>query len=165
MFSDHLSQTENWAVTLTILLLMGVSLFCHIAAHLYAARIRQDKKPKELAIFIFGDAAQSWPMAVSAGNEMLIASAGPLTNILLSGIAYLLWNRQLNIFFNLIALFIWVFNGWLFIINFLPAFPMDGGRIMRAGFRGFSTSPSAATILIRRFGFVIVLALSVWEVI
>src|ERR1700690_4529922 len=69
MFSQHLSQAENWAATLTILLLMGASLFCHIAAHLYTARIRQDKKPKELAIFIFGDAAQSWPLAATAWNE------------------------------------------------------------------------------------------------
>ena len=165
MFSEHLSQAENWLVTLAILLLMGGSVFCHIGAHLYVARIRQDKKPKELAIFIFGDAAQSWPLAASAWNEIVTASAGPLTNILFSGIACLLWNRQLNIYINLIALFMCVFNGWLFIINLLPAFPMDGGRIIRASLQGVITPPCSVTILIRRFGFVIALALTGWGII
>src|ERR1700690_740183 len=98
LFSEHLSQVENWAVTLTILLLMGVSLVCHILAHLYAARIMHDKTPNKTTLFIFGDAAQGWPMAAFAWKEFLIASAGPLTNILLSGLAYLLWNAQIDVF-------------------------------------------------------------------
>ncbi len=104
-------------------------------------------------------------MAASAWNEILIASAGPFTNILLSGLAYLLWNAQINVFLNLIALFICVFNVWLFIINLLPAFPMDGGRIIRAGLQGVITPPSSVTILIRRFGFIIALALTGWGII
>jgi len=165
LFSEHLSQAENWAVTLTILLLIGVSLYCHALAHLYAARIRHDKTPNEMAVFIFGDAAQSWPMASSVWNEILIASAGPLANILLSGLAYLLWNAQLNIFLNLITLFIFVFNGWLIAINFLPAIPMDGGRIIRACLHGLIASPSSAIVLNRRIGFIIVLALTGWGII
>jgi Lon-like protease len=164
LFSEHLSQTENWAVTLTILVLMGVSLYCHTLAHLYAARLRQDKTPKEMTFFIFGDAAQSWPVAATAWNELLLVSAGPLANILVSGLAFLLWNAQLNIFLNLVALFIFVFNGWLFIINLLPAFPMDGGRIIRASLQDLIAPPSSATILIRRFGFIIALVLTGWGI-
>ena len=165
LFSEHLSQAENWAVTLTILLLICVSLYCHALAHLYAAQFMRDKTSSEMAIFIFGDAAQSWPLASSAWNEILIAGAGPLANILLSGTVYLLWNAQVNIVLNLIALFIFVFNGWLFVVNLLPAFPMDGGRIMRACLQGLIVPPSSVTILIRRFGFIIVLALTGWGII
>ena len=164
LFSEHLRQTENLAVTLTILLLMGISLYCHALAHLYAARLRRDKTPNEIVIFIFGEAAQSLPVAATAWNEFLIASAGPLANILLSGLAFLLWNAQLNIFLNLVALFIFVFNGWLFIINLLPAFPMDGGRIIRAGLQGLIAPSSSVTILIRRFGFISALALTGWGI-
>jgi PDZ domain-containing protein len=165
LFSENLSRVENWAVTLTILLLMGASLVCHALAHLYVAQIIHNKTPDEIAIFIFGDAAQSWPVTGSGWKEFLIASAGPLINILLSGLAYLLWNAQINILLNLITLFLYVFNGWLFIINLLPAFPMDGGRIIRAGLQGLITPPSSVTILIRRFGFIIALALTGWGII
>lgn len=164
LFSDNLGRVENWAVTLTIMLLMGASLFCHALGHLLAARIANDKTPDEMAIFIFGDAAQSWLPAASIRREILIASSGPLVNILLSGLAYLLWNAQINIFLNLISLFIYVFNAWIFVINLLPAYPMDGGRIVRAGLRSLITPPSSLTILIRRFGFFIVLALTGWGI-
>ena len=164
LFSDNLGRVENWAVTLTIMLLMGASLFCHALAHLLAARIANDKTPDDMAIFIFGDAAQNWLPAASNRREILIASSGPLVNILLSGLAYLLWNAQINIFLNLITLFIYVFNAWIFVINLVPAYPMDGGRIVRAGLQGLITPPSSLTILIRRFGFFIVLALTGWGI-
>ena len=96
LFSEHLSPLENWAVTLTTLLLIGVSVFCHVFAHLFAARILQSEIPDEQTIFIFGDAAQSWPMSASNWNDFLIASAGPLANVLLGGFAFLLWNAQVN---------------------------------------------------------------------
>jgi PDZ domain-containing protein len=164
LFSDNLGRVENWAVTLTIMLLMGASLFCHAFAHLLAARIANDKPPDEMVIYIFGDAAQSWLPAASAWREILIVSSGPLVNILLSGSAYLLWNAQINVFLNLISLFIYVFNAWIFIINLLPAYPMDGGRLIRAGLQGLITPPSSLTSLIRRFGFFIVLALTGWGI-
>lgn len=164
LFSENLGRVENWVVTLTIMLLMGASLFCHVLGHLLAARIANDKTPDEMAIFIFGDAAQSWLPAASIRREILIASSGPLVNILLSGLAYLLWNAQINIFLNLISLFIYVFNAWIFVINLLPAYPMDGGCIVRAGLRGLITPPSSLTILIRRFGFFVVLALTGWGI-
>jgi len=164
LFSDNLGRVENWAVTLTIMLLMGASLFCHALAHLLAARIANDKTPDDMAIFIFGDAAQNWLPAASNRREILIVSSGPLVNILLSGLAYLLWNAQINIFLNLISLFIYVFNAWIFVINLVPAYPMDGGRIVRAGLQGLITPPSSLTILIRRFGFFIVLALTGWGI-
>ena len=62
------------------------------------ARIMHDKTPNETALFVFGDAAQGWPMAASAWNEFLMASAGPFANVLLSGLAYLLWNAQIKSF-------------------------------------------------------------------
>jgi PDZ domain-containing protein len=165
LFSEHLDQVENWSVTLAIMLLMGVSLVCHALAHLYAARITQEKTPSAMAIFIFGDAAQGWPMADSGWKEVLIASAGPFITILLGGLAYLVWNAQINVFINLVSLFIYVFNAWLFVINLLPAFPMDGGRIIRVGLQGLATPSSSLRILIRRFGFIIALALIGWAIV
>jgi PDZ domain-containing protein len=164
LFSENLNQTENWAVTLTILIFIGISLVCHILAHLYITRITHSQLPLELTLLIFGDAAQGWTMASSAWKEVLIACAGPFANILLGGLFYILWNAQINNFLNLVSLFIFAFNGGLLIINLMPAFPMDGGRIIRASLEGLIAPPVSATVLIRRFGFIITFVLTSWGI-
>ena len=58
--------------------------------------------------------------------------AGPLVNLVLAGLGYLIWNAQLNVYLNLSMLFLCGFNVWLAIINLIPAFPLDGGRLVRA---------------------------------
>jgi Lon-like protease len=163
LFSEHLSQAENWSITFAILLMMGVSLFCHVLAHVYMARRVHGGIPDEMTIYIFGDAAQAWRTAASDWQEMSIAIAGPFASLVLSGVLYLLWNAQINTFLNLVTLFIYTFNGWLFLINLLPAFPMDGGRVMRAGLQGL-TATAEGTRLVRRLGFIIALALIGWGI-
>ena len=162
--SENLSRVTNWTATLTILLLMGLSVLFHVVAHLVAARITHNQTPDTLTIFLFGDAAQGWPGAASNWQEMLIAVAGPFINILLSGLAYLLWNAQINVFLNLIALFACIFNVWLFLINLLPAFPLDGGRVLKASLQDMLASRSSLAVLIRRFGIFFVLALAGWGI-
>ncbi len=162
--SENLSWVTNWTATLTILLLMGLSVLFHVVAHLVAARITHNQTPDTLTIFLFGDAAQGWPGAASNWQEMLIAVAGPFINILLSGLAYLLWNAQINVFLNLIALFACIFNVWLFLINLLPAFPLDGGRVLKASLQDMLASRSSLAVLIRRFGIFFVLALAGWGI-
>ena len=38
LFSEHLTQLQTWIVTLLIALMIGVSLLCHILAHLWIAK-------------------------------------------------------------------------------------------------------------------------------
>src|SRR5258708_23724014 len=102
LFSEHMNQAENWVITLAILLMMGVSLFCHVLAHLYTARMLHGKSPDEMTIFIFGDAAQGWATAASDWQEMSIAIAGPFASLVVSGLLDLLLNAQTNTFSNLV---------------------------------------------------------------
>ncbi len=132
LFSENLTQLQTWIVTLLIVLMIGVSLVCHILAHLWIAKAMRQEIPAKLTLLIFGDASQSWLEADSSWQEIVIAGAGPVTNLLLAGLAYLLWNAQINYFVSLIMLFVSGFNAWIFVINLLPAFPMDGGRFIRA---------------------------------
>ena len=79
-------------------------------------------------------------LPVQAGKRAAVAGAGLLVNLALSGLSYLLWNAQIGVFSNLVALFLCLFNVWLFAVNLLPAFPADGGRILRATLQSFDHS-------------------------
>ena len=163
LFSEGLNQAQTWIVTLLISLMIGVSLVCHVLAHLWTAKVMHQETPAKLTLYIFGDASQSWLEADSFWKEILIAGSGPAMNLLLAGLAYLLWNAQINYFVSLIALCVSGFNAWMFIINLLPAFPMDGGRLIRALLQGLMKS-SVINRWIKYFGFSIAAAVTGWGI-
>ena len=140
-----LNPVERWSVTLVIALLSGVSLVGHAMAHMMAARWLGDESPSSLPLYPLGDAAQVWPAAFMAWREGLIALTGPLMNLLLSSFTYLLWNMQADPYLNVITLFLVFFNSGLAVINLIPVFPLDGGRLMRAISWGLLGRPAAAT--------------------
>jgi len=143
--------------------MIGVSLACHILAHLWIAKAMHQEIPTKLTLLVFGDASQSWLKGDSSRREIVIAGAGPITNLLLAGLAYLLWNAQINYFVSLIALCVSGFNGWIFVINLLPAFPMDGGRFIRALLQGLMKSPTISR-WIKYFGFIVAVAVTGWGI-
>jgi Zn-dependent protease/predicted transcriptional regulator len=82
-------------------------------------------------------------------DEMFVAMAGPPMNLIASGIAIfaaLSLKPGMSLLAqpgvtaeNLLKSFIWI-NGTLALVNLLPAYPLDGGRIMRA----FLADPAAS---------------------
>ncbi len=88
-----------------------------------------------------GDPSIQVDSARSIRREILIAMAGPMVNaivaadsagVLLSvGPVTRLWARPLISAGHLGISFFWI-NAFLFALNLLPAFPLDGGRIPRA---------------------------------
>jgi PDZ domain-containing protein len=164
LFAGGLNRGQTWAITAAIVILSGVSLACHVLAHLWITRIVHSTVPSGMSLMAFGDAAQRWPAAASAWREAAAAGAGPAANLVLSGLAYLLWNAATNSILNLIALFVCGFNAWLFIINLIPAFPLDGGRLVRVSLRGLVREPAARTRMVRILGFGLAAVLTGWGI-
>ena len=164
LLGGTLSRPDTWIVTVGSLVLVAVSLALHVLAHWAAARLAGGKLPIQLTLLVYGDAAQRWPEAAGGSQELLAAAAGPLINLLLASLAYLVWANVTVNSMNLIALFNCGFNLWLFAINLIPAFPLDGGRIFKVSLRGLSSSRAMATRLTRRLGAGIAVLLTGWGV-
>jgi len=164
LLGGTLNRTGMWIVTISCLLLAIVSLICHILAHLAAAWLTGKKLPSDMTLLIFGDAAQRWPTAGTKWREALIAGAGPLVNLLLAGLAYLVWNTQTNNIVGLTALFLCGFNGWLYVINLIPTFPFDGGRLIRAILQDVTPQTFKVTRWVRLPGMVLAAALTGWGI-
>ena len=136
-----------------IALLAALSLIGHVLVHVFVARRLGDEVPPGVSVWLFGDAAQSWPAAKTGRREVLVTGGALLFNALLAGLAYLIWNAQLQCYLNLSMLFLCGFNVWLVIINLIPAFPLDGGRFVRVLLRGLVSRSTQATQVSLRLGY------------
>lgn len=159
-----LSPVEIWLVALLIMILALLSLMGHALAHVGAARVLHADRPARLYLLPFGDAAQCWLAAPSPGREALIALSGPLSNLLLAGLAYLVWDAQFGAYLNVSMPFIGIFNAWLALVNLTPAFPLDGGRILRAIGGGLLRQPARLGRAGIRLGYTLAAVLFAWGI-
>ncbi|MBL1095209.1 site-2 protease family protein [Streptomyces coffeae] len=114
-------------------LLMG-SLLLHEAAHAVAA-LRKGVSVEDVTLWALGGVTQMGRPR-TAGIALLVAVSGPLTSLLLGGIA-IGAGIGVNAFVGWgvpAALLVWL--GWanllLGVFNLLPAAPLDGGRVVQA---------------------------------
>ncbi|SCG83728.1 peptidase M50 [Proteiniborus sp. DW1] len=106
-----------------------IAVLAHEIFHSIVA-IKYGVKVKEIEIFPFGGIARFEQIeAISPKEEILICIAGPLSNLILVVIFRGL--KQLYLDSYLIEYVINI-NKLMFIINILPVFPLDGGKIVRA---------------------------------
>ena len=162
IFGSFLSPGAIGLVTVLIALLAALSVVGHGLAHVFVARRTGNEVPPILSLWLFGDTAQGWPAANTGGQEILVMAATLLFNALLAGLAYLIWNAQLNVYLNLSMLFLCGFNVWLVLINLIPAFPLDGGRLLRGVLSdGVRRNPRTSRWLLR-LGWLIAIGLIGW---
>jgi Zn-dependent protease/predicted transcriptional regulator len=139
---------------LTALLFFG-SVLLHELAHSIIA-LRNGLKITGITLFVLGGVSKMADEPKSAGVEFRIAIAGPLTSFVLAGVFGLLslLARSLPNGAAVAAPFGWLalMNGVLAVFNLLPGFPLDGGRVLRAGIWRMFHSLSEATRIAATFG-------------
>ncbi len=112
-----------------------VSLVGHELGHSYVAQ-RNGVHVVEITLWLFGGVAKLEGDADDPGAEFRIAAAGPAMSMVMAGVAALAaWGvSALDGSKVLLGLLIWLaaINVVLAVSNLLPAFPLDGGRMLRA---------------------------------
>lgn len=107
-----------------------IVVLLHELAHSSAAK-RFNVEVREIELLPFGGVAKFRDLIeLSPEVEFKVALAGPLCNFLLAAITSLVLRYEL-----LSGELVWFFlrlNLMMGIFNLLPAFPLDGGRILRA---------------------------------
>ncbi|MHA1978173.1 MAG: site-2 protease family protein [Candidatus Hodarchaeales archaeon] len=119
--------------------LLFISVIVHELAHSFVAQ-RNNIPVKKIVLYPIGGAAQIEDIPEKPGIEARMALVGPLTSLFI-GIVSLGVNFLYPISFSTIPIFVWsgslffdlgVLNILLALFNLIPAFPMDGGRALRA---------------------------------
>lgn len=131
---NHPSSAYWFAAVIGVLAFLG-SLLGHELGHSWVAG-RNDVRVVEITLWLFGGVAKLEGDADNPGAEFRIAAAGPAMSGLLgaasAGLAWALHAAEGNTV--LVGLLWWLalVNVVLAVSNLLPAFPLDGGRMLRA---------------------------------
>ncbi len=133
MFLVVSGAMQSGLATIALVLTLFGSIVLHELGHALMAR-RYGIGTADITLYLFGGVARLERMPRSAGPELLIALAGPAVNFaIVLGLSLLMSLANLlglpNPVFLEIARAI---NLWLGLFNLIPAFPMDGGRVLRA---------------------------------
>jgi Zn-dependent protease len=116
-----------------------VSVLLHEFGHILAAR-RYGIPTPEIILSPIGGIARIARMPQKPSQELVVALAGPLVTLFILVAGLLIWiatGSSFNAFLmaadhgSLWPMVI-LTNGFLLAFNLLPAFPMDGGRVVRA---------------------------------
>jgi Zn-dependent protease len=132
---EDLSQPVYWLMGAIGALGLFAAIVVHELAHSLMAR-RNGMEMSGITLFIFGGVAEMSEEPPGAIEELKVSLAGPLASIGISGACFALatGGRALSWPVAVIGVvqYLAVINLVVVVFNMLPAFPLDGGRVLRS---------------------------------
>ncbi|NOQ28982.1 MAG: CBS domain-containing protein [Methanosarcinales archaeon] len=143
-FADVASAQLRYALALTLTILLFSCVLLHELGHSWVA-MRYGIGIRSITLILLGGIAAMEEVPRDPRAEMRISIAGPLVSLTIGVLCYLAY-LGLGIYdivqistISYISRFLWsisYINIILFVFNLIPAFPMDGGRVLRAWYAG-----------------------------
>jgi Zn-dependent protease/CBS domain-containing protein len=145
-----------WISGIILAILLFVSVLIHELCHSIVAQ-RRGMKVKNIVLFIFGGVSNIESEPEKAGVEFIMAVAGPVSSLIIGGILYgisyaLVVSGYQDTPVEAIANYLAKINIVLAIFNIIPAFPLDGGRVLRAVIWGTTRNLRKATMIAGNIG-------------
>ena len=133
--SPDLSSTVHWTMGIIGTLGLFFSILFHEFWHSFVARA-YGLPIHGITLFLFGGVSEMSDEPPSAGIEFFVAVAGPISSIVL-GLVFFAINSGMQaltipVYASGILGYLALINWVVAVFNLLPAFPLDGGRIVRA---------------------------------
>ena len=138
----------RWGLAFLASFLFFISVLAHELAHSLAAQSR-GVPVQSITLFMFGGVANIQREPSSPGEELFITIVGPLTSLFLGAVFLLLGTNGSMMFADTLrasavlsqlqplrTILVWLgsVNIMVGLFNMIPAFPLDGGRVMRSVF-------------------------------
>ena len=137
---------QRWSVAMVTVVLFFLSVLVHELSHSVMA-LSKGIPVRGITLFIFGGVSRLEREPQRPITEFTVALVGPLSSILLAvifGGAWYLLGRGHSALEVILLLLAWT-NLSLGVFNLVPGYPLDGGRLLRAGIWGMTGSHHRAT--------------------
>ncbi len=121
-------------LTAVLITLVFATVVIHELCHSYIAK-RYGVKIDRIVLLPIGGLSEMEEIPKDPAQELRIALAGPVSNLVIALVSYIvliIFGSLLSIVLSGALYYFVIINLLLGLFNLLPAFPMDGGRILRA---------------------------------
>jgi Zn-dependent protease/CBS domain-containing protein len=150
-----LAPRTYWAMGAAMALGLFASIVLHELAHSLVAR-HYGMEMRGITLFVFGGVAEMTDEPPSPEAEFMMAVAGPAASLFIAGSLLLLWvwagMSRWPPPVTIVAGQLAFLNGTLALFNAVPAFPLDGGRVLRAALWHWKKDLRWATRMAARMG-------------
>jgi len=124
----------SYALGLASALLLFASILAHEFGHALVAR-RRGIEVEEIDLWLLGGVSRMRGEAHTPGDELRYAAAGPAVTAAIGGcfaVVMVLLPSSTPAAIGALVEYQVLVNGLVFVFNLMPAFPLDGGRVLRS---------------------------------
>ena len=137
---------QRWTVAMITVVLFFLSVLAHELSHSVMA-LSKGIPVRGITLFIFGGVSRLDREPQRPITEFMVAVVGPLLSLVLAvifGAVWFLLGRGDSPVEVVLLLLVWT-NLSLGVFNLVPGYPLDGGRLLRAGIWGITGNHRKAT--------------------